>query len=88
MADTIEAQKKLVEVGTTHSTDIMFLLYMILGISIVSFIILYLLNQRKPKEERRSLLALFLIALNIGFFSTAVFFVYKYLMIGLQKLAE
>jgi uncharacterized membrane-anchored protein len=74
------------EVGNMHSSEIIFLVSVIIGAGILTFIIMKFLNKKKPKENRMSDFAMFLIALNVSFFLTVVIFVYKMVIIGLKYL--
>ncbi|SNZ11190.1 hypothetical protein SAMN06265182_2015 [Persephonella hydrogeniphila] len=76
----------LAQVGDLHSTDILILLFLILTLGMLTFVFLVWRNSKKPPEERRSNFALFLIALNVGFFATVLFFVYRVVVIGIKYL--
>ncbi|WP_029521782.1 hypothetical protein [Persephonella sp. KM09-Lau-8] len=76
----------LSQVGDLHSTDILILLILILVAGIGSYVIMVMKNNKKPPEERRSNFVLFLIALNVGFFTVVLFFVYRVVFIGLKYL--
>ncbi|NPA16852.1 hypothetical protein [Persephonella sp.] len=76
----------LAQVGDLHSTDILVLLFLILTLGMLTYIYLVWKNNKKPPEERRSNFALFLIALNVGFFVTVMFFVYRFVIVGLKYL--
>ena len=76
----------LATVGDLHSTDILILLFLILITGLITYIFLLWRNNKKPSNERRSNFALFLIALNAGFFITVMFFVYKVLIAGIKYL--
>jgi len=76
----------LAQVGDLHSTDILVLLFLILTLGMVTYIYLVWKNNKKPPEERKSNFVLFLIALNVGFFVTVMFFVYRFVIIGLKYL--
>ncbi|NPA12560.1 MAG: hypothetical protein GXO45_01090 [Aquificae bacterium] len=81
-------QSVLEEVGDLHSTEIIILLFLITSLGILTYAYLVWKNKQKPPEERRSNFVLFLIALNVGFFTTVVFFVYRFVIIGLKHLAK
>jgi hypothetical protein len=74
------------KVGDLHSTDILILLILILITGIGSYVIMSIKNNKKSSEERRSNFVLFLIALNVGFFTVVLFFVYRVVVIGLKYL--
>ncbi|MBK3332794.1 hypothetical protein GWK41_06905 [Persephonella atlantica] len=76
----------LAQVGDLHASDIILLLFLITGLGIITYLFLVWKNNKKPPEERRSNFALFLIALNAGFFATVMFFVYRVVVIGLKYL--
>ena len=76
----------LAQVGDLHSTDILILLFLILSFGILSYVFLLWKNNKKPPEERKSNFVLFLIALNVSFFSTVIFFVYRVVVVGLKYL--
>ncbi|NPA57948.1 MAG: hypothetical protein GXN94_01510 [Aquificae bacterium] len=76
----------LEQVGDLHSTDIIILLLLITAVGMLTYLYLVWKNSKKPPEERRSNFALFLIALNVGFFITVLFFVYRFVIIGLKYL--
>ena len=86
MAATSTVDKVLSEVANMHASDILLLSFIILGAGVITYVILVLKNKKKPPEERRSNFVLFLIALNVSFFTTVVIFVYKVLVIGLKYL--
>ncbi|WP_457625939.1 hypothetical protein [Persephonella sp.] len=76
----------LAQVGDLHSTDILVLLFLILVLGMITYIFLVWKNSKKPPEERRSNFALFLIALNVGFFVAVTFFVYRVVVAGIKYL--
>ncbi|WP_293446312.1 hypothetical protein [Persephonella sp.] len=84
--DQSTPESVLAQVGDLHSTDILILLFLILTFGLLSYIFLLWKNSKKPPEERRSNFALFLIALNVGFFTTVMFFVYRVVVVGLKHL--
>ncbi|WP_457638637.1 hypothetical protein [Persephonella sp.] len=76
----------LSQVGDMHAEDIIILLFLIFLSGGITYIFLIWRNSKKPPEERRSNFAIFLIALNVGFFVTVTFFVYRVLVIGIKYL--
>jgi hypothetical protein len=86
MASYSSVDKVLAQVADIHASDIILLSFIILGAGVLTYIILLMKDKKKPPEERRSQFALFLIALNVSFFTTVVIFVYKVVMIGLAYL--
>ncbi len=86
MASTSAVDKVLEEVANMHASDIILLSFVILGAGVLTYIILLFKDKKKPQEKRRSQFVLFLIALNVSFFTTVVIFVYKVLVIGLKYL--
>ncbi|WP_456401130.1 hypothetical protein [Persephonella sp.] len=76
----------LAEAGNMHASDITLLIILIISAGFITYFILMKLNRKKPPEERRSNLALFLISLNVSFFVVVTFFVYKVLIAGLKYL--
>ena len=86
MAATSTVDRVLEEVANMHASDIILLSFIILGAGFLTYIILLLKDKKKPTEERRSRFVLFLIALNVSFFTTVVIFVYKVVIIGLKHL--
>ena len=86
MAMTSTVDKVLAEVANMHASDIILLSFIILGAGVLTYIILLLKNRKKIKEERRSQFVLFLIALNVSFFTTVVIFVYKVVLVAIKYL--
>ncbi len=86
MASTSAVDKVLEEVANMHASDIILLSFVILGAGFLTYIVLLFRDKKKPEKERRSKFVLFLIALNVSFFTTVVIFVYKVLLIGLKYL--
>ncbi|RUM57839.1 MAG: hypothetical protein DSY59_01755 [Persephonella sp.] len=86
MALTSAVDKVLEDVANMHASDIILLSFVILGAGFLTYIILLFRDKKKPHKERRSQFVLFLIALNVSFFTTVVIFVYKVLVIGLRYL--
>lgn len=86
MADLSLTDRMLDEVGNMHASDILLLSFIIIGAGILTYIILVVLNNKKPEKQRRSKFVLFLIALHVSFFTTVILFVYKVVVIGLEYL--
>ncbi len=85
---TGEAEKKLVIFGSMHLKTLITLMFTILVIGILSFIVFNIFNSRKPVEERKSKFALFLYSLLVSFFATVLFFVYRFVIAGLEILTS
>ncbi len=75
-------------IADLHATDILILLAIIIIFTFVSYFGLKKWNEKKPVEERKSDIILFLIALHVGFFGTVLFFVYRVVLIGLEYLSK
>ncbi len=86
MANLSMVDRMLDEVGNMHSSEIIFLVSVIIGAGVLTFIIMKILNKKKEKEKRMSDFVMFLIALNVSFFLTVVIFVYKVVIIGFKYL--
>ena len=86
MASTSAVDKVLEDVANMHASDIILLSFIILGVGVLTYIILLFIDKKKPQEERRSQFVLFLVALNVSFFTTVVIFIYKVLVISLKYL--
>lgn len=85
---TGEAEKKLVIFGSMHIKTLITLALTILAIGIVSFVIFSFFNNKKPPQERKSKFALFIYSLLVSFFATVLFFVYRFVIIGLEILTK
>jgi len=86
MANVSLVDQMLDEVGNMHSSEIIFLVVVIIGAGILTFVVMKFLNKKKEKDKRMSDFVMFLIALNVSFFLTVVIFVYKVVIIGLKYL--
>jgi uncharacterized membrane protein YidH (DUF202 family) len=84
MATTSFVDQMLDEVGNMHSSEILFLVFVIIGAGVLTFVIMKILNRKR--EKKMSDFVMFLIALNVSFFLTVVIFVYKVVIIGLKYL--
>ncbi len=82
------AAERLISAGTEYFPFIIGLLISIFVIAGISFIVLSILNKKKPVEDRRSNFFLFIVSLMIGFFITSLFFVYKVVLMGLEHLFQ
>ncbi|WP_457621267.1 hypothetical protein [Persephonella sp.] len=76
----------LAKVGNIHASDVLLLIILIISAGFITYFILLKINAKKPPEERKSNIALFLISLNVSFFLVVTFFVYKVLIAGLKYL--
>ncbi len=68
--------------GQWFSENIGFLISMIIGFSIIIFIIWTFLD----KEKKSGFWRKFLTSLTVGFFITVLYFIYKVVLIALEKM--
>ncbi|ACN98306.1 hypothetical protein SULAZ_0331 [Sulfurihydrogenibium azorense Az-Fu1] len=83
-----QAEEKLVQVGTDLTVSVIFFVMSIIILTIIAFIILTIKNNKKPAEERKSQLAIFLISVFTGWAITTIIFVYRMVMIGISHLKQ
>jgi len=76
--------KNLPTVGEWFTSNILFLLSMIFVWTILIFVVWTFLDKEKKASTKRK----FFTSLIIGFFLTVLFFVYKVVMIGLERLGS
>ena len=88
MTTTRHAEELLVRFGSMHIQTLIFLIFTIFFIGVFSFLLLWFFNRKRPPEDRKSSFTLFLYALLISFFSTILFFVYRFVMIGFEILMK
>ena len=81
-----QAEEKLVQVGYDLTISVIVFVLSVIILTIIFNIILTVWNNKKPPEERKSSLVIFLISLFVSWATTTLFFVYKMVMIGLQHL--
>lgn len=83
-----QAQEKLVQVGTDLTVSVIFFITSIIVIGTITYIVLTILNNKKPEEKRKSNIAIFLISVFVGWAITTLIFVYRVVMIGLERLSQ
>ncbi|WP_297889674.1 hypothetical protein [Sulfurihydrogenibium sp.] len=83
-----QAEEKLVQVGTDLTISVVVFVLSIVLLTIITYIILTIKNSKKPIEERKSNIAIFLISVFTGWAITTLVFVYRMVMIGLQRLSQ
>jgi len=81
-----QAEEKLVQVGYDLTISVIIFVISIIVLTIIFNIILTIWNRRKPPEDRKSSLAIFLISVIVSWAITTLVFVYRVVMIGLQQL--
>ncbi len=88
MTTTKQAEELLVRFGSIHVQTLIFLVFTILFIGVLSFVIFWFFNKKKPAEERKSNFTLFLYSLLVSFFATVLFFVYRFVVLGFEVLIK
>lgn len=83
-----QAEEKLVQVGTDLTISIVVFVLSIVILTVITYIILMVINRKKPLEERKSDIAIFLISVFTGWAITTLVFVYRIVMIGLEHLRQ
>lgn len=83
-----EAEEKLVKVGTDLTTSVIFFVFSIFVVSIIAFIVLNIINSKRPQEKKISEIMIFLMAFLIGWGITTLVFVYRVVIVGLLKLTS
>ncbi len=83
-----QAEEKLVQVGTDLTISIVVFVMSIVILTIFFNIALTIYYNKKPKEERKSPLSIFLISVFIGWAVTTIVFVYRIVFLGLQHLKQ
>jgi bacteriorhodopsin len=83
-----QAEEKLVQVGTDLTVSVVVFVLSIVILTIITYIILTIKNNKKPVEERRSNVAIFLISVFTGWAITTLVFVYRIVIIGLKHLGQ
>jgi len=81
-----QAEERLVQVGYDLTISVIVFVLSIIVLTVIFDIILTILNNKKPPEERKSSLAIFLISVFVGWAITTLVFVYRMVMIGLEHL--
>ncbi len=76
------APERLPTVGEWFSDNILLLIGMIITFSVLIFGVWTFLD----KEKKTGFWTKFLVSLTAGFFLTILYFVYKFVMIGLERL--
>ncbi len=76
------APERLPTVGEWFSDNILLLIGMIITFSVLIFSVWTFLD----KEKKTGFWTKFLVSLTAGFFLTILYFVYKFVMIGLERL--
>ncbi len=83
-----QAEEKLVQVGTDLTISVVVFIISIMVLTIIFNIALTIYYNRKPKEERKSLLSIFLISIVLGWALTTLLFVYRIVFLGIQHLKQ
>ncbi len=83
-----QAEEKLVQVGTDLTVSVVVFVLSVVTLTIITYIILTIKNNKKPVEERRSNVAIFLISVITGWAITTLVFVYRIVIIGLKHLGQ
>jgi bacteriorhodopsin len=81
-----QAEEKLVQVGYDLTISVIVFVLSIIVLTVIFNIVLTIWNNKKPPEERKSPLVIFLIAVFVGWAITTLVFVYRMVMIGLEHL--
>jgi heme/copper-type cytochrome/quinol oxidase subunit 2 len=81
-----QAEEKLVQVGYDLTISVIVFVLSVIILTIIFNIVLTIWNNKKPPEERKSPLIIFLIAVVVGWAITTLVFVYRMVMIGLEYL--
>jgi hypothetical protein len=81
-----QAEEKLVQVGYDLTISVIVFVLSVIILTVIFNIILTIWNNKKPAEERKSPLVIFLIAVFVGWAITTLVFVYRMVMIGLEHL--
>ena len=82
------AGERLVSAGSEYFPNLLLLFALILGLGIAVFIILEVINAKRPPEEKKSHFYNFLFALVTSFFIAVLYFVYRMVLIGLEHLSQ
>lgn len=83
-----QAEEKLIQVGTDLTISVIVFVLSIIILTIITYVVLTIKNNRKPIEERKSNIAIFLISVFTGWAITTLVFVYRIVMIGIQHLNQ
>lgn len=83
-----QAEEKLIQVGTDLTVSVMFFIFSIVILATLMYIALSIYYSKKPPEERKSQISIFLISVFVGWAVTTLVFVYKIVAIGIVKLIE
>jgi heme/copper-type cytochrome/quinol oxidase subunit 2 len=79
-----QTEEKLVQVGHDLTISVIVFVFSVIILTIIFNIILAIWNNKKPPEERKSPLVIFLIAVFVGWTITTLVFVYRMVMIDLE----